>query len=120
MNLSTVRYVAGAAIALVVAALLAVIGLSIVHGIQPTAPSIVGLLAFVGTLIGLLANLLGTQTVAVAVRTVEARVGDVQEKVNGHLAAHLGHSDEQVRDMVDQRLEERLPPIADPGDKAAG
>lgn len=92
-----VRYLAAGAIALVVLALLAVIGLSIAHGIELTAPSVVGLLAFVGTLIGLIANLVGTQNIAV-------RLADVQDKVNGHLQAHIGHTDQQVQALVDDRL----------------
>jgi xanthosine utilization system XapX-like protein len=118
--MTTVRYIAGSAIALVVIVMLTVIGLSIVHGVRPDAPSVVGLLAFVGTLIGLLANLFSTQTVAVAVQTVGTQLTDVQEKVNGHLAAHIGHTDEQVRSLVDQRLDERLPPASGPGAPAPG
>jgi hypothetical protein len=97
VNVQIVRYVTAAAIAVALLALLAVIGIAIARGLDITSSQLIGLLAFVGTLVALLANLLGTSQVA-------SQLGDVQEKVNGHLSRHVGHSDAEVAKLVDERL----------------
>jgi len=75
-SLQFARYLAAVAVALVIVAILAVVAVAILRGgISMTAPSVVGLIGFVATLVGLLANLLQTQAVASA--------------VNGHLQQHV-------------------------------
>lgn len=82
MNLTTARYVVAAGIALVAVAIVALVLVVILRGgVTTSAISIGGLVSFVGTLIGLLVNLLATQAVATT-------AGKIEKQVNGHLAAH--------------------------------
>ena len=46
----------------------------------------------------------------VGVLILMLQVKDVQQKVNGHLEAHIGHTDEQVRSLVDDRVRELAGP----------
>jgi hypothetical protein len=112
VSLIAIRYVVAGAVALVAVVLLAVIGLAVARGANINSSQLLGLLAFVGTLIGLLANLLATGQVSGTLRIVGSQLQDVQDKVNGHLEKHVGHTDAQVKLLIDQRIEEHK---ADPG-----
>lgn len=58
--------------------------------ISSTSPSITGLIGFLALLVnGLLTS--------IAMR-------DVQQKVNGHLQAHIGHTDAEIDQMITQRI----------------
>lgn len=95
MSLRILEYLTAIAIAIVLAVLLLVVGVSLYRGV--TGPEITGLLAAVGTLVGIIVALVGTRSNA-------GTLADVKDKVNGHLQAHIGHTDQQVNTLVDQRL----------------
>lgn len=108
MTLQVARYVVAAGLALVTVALMGLIVVLILRGgMSTTAPSLAALLSFLGILLGLIANLLATGGVA-------HTLGDVQAKVNGHLQQHIGHTDDQVNALIDQRLGQQ-PPAEPPG-----
>ena len=96
MNLTALRYVTAAAIAVVLVVLLLVIGISLYRGVSEA--QVVPLLSVVGTLVALLVGLFGTQAMS-------GQVADVQQKVNGHLDAHQVQSD-QMQALVDQHLQQ--------------
>jgi hypothetical protein len=86
LNLTTARYLAAIAVCMVILAITAIVIVVVIRGgVSGGAPSIVGLVSFIATLVALLANLLGTGAVANVVL-------DVQQKVNGHLAAHMANA----------------------------
>lgn len=62
-------------------------------GVNESAPSVAALISFLGILVTALANVMLTR--------------DVQKKVNGHLAHHIGHSDSEIRAMIDAELADR-------------
>lgn len=47
---------------------------------------------------------IGVLVTLLQLTAVKQQLGDVQQKVNGHLSAHIGHTDEQVHAIVDQAL----------------
>lgn len=64
---------------------------------------------------------IGVLMLMLQVGDMKQQVGDVQDKVNGHLEAHMGHTDQQVQALVDARLRELAqsqtsvaPPVAPP------
>lgn len=95
----------GALLALTV--LLAVLGISIYRGVSLNSSQLIGLLAAVGTLVALISNLIGTNVVATRVQATHAVAVDTQQKINGHMEEHIGHTDAQINTMVDRRLEEK-------------
>lgn len=117
INLTVVRYLTALAIAVVLVALLAVVGISVARGTDINSSQLIGLLAFVGTLVALLVSLInGAATMSRTVEQAEV-LSDVQRKVNGHLEQHLGHTDGQIEQIVDIVLARRLgpPPAAGGG-----
>jgi flagellar motor component MotA len=116
-NLTIVRYVTAAALGLVAAVLALVVVLAVLRGESLTSQQIVSLLGLVAVLVGIIANVLATRQVASAVQQVQAVAQDVQDKVNGHLEAHLGTTDARVAELVDKRLQEQgaVPPPPAPG-----
>lgn len=104
MNLAVIRFIVAGAIALVLVMLLTVIALAIARGTDISSSQLIGLLSFVGTLIALLATLLGVNHVTGAVEGVGGKLGEVRDLVNGHLRAHMGHSDLEIQALIDQRL----------------
>jgi hypothetical protein len=116
INLTVVRYLTMMAIAIVLAVLLTVVGIAVARGTDINSSQVIGLLAFVGTLVGLLASLVNGSATAAATQDQAKVLTDVQQKVNGHLERHLGHSDEGVREIVEEVLQQRLgPPPAGAG-----
>lgn len=110
LNLTLVRYLTATAVAIVLAALLAVIAISVARGTDINSSQLIGLLAFVATLVGLLVSLINGSVNAHATQEQGTVLTDVQRKVNGHLEAHLGHTDAEVRAIVAEQLERRLGP----------
>jgi hypothetical protein len=106
VNLAVIRFVVAGAIALVLVMLLVVIGLAIYRGADITSSQLIGLFSFVGTLVALLATLLGVNHVTGAVENIGGTLTVVKELVNGHLKAHIGHSDEEITELIDARLTE--------------
>lgn len=84
-----VRLAVGGAVAVVTTALLLVVALSISRGESLSSTQLVGLLATVGTLVGIIVNLLGTGAVASVARDTNALAAETRDKVNGHLDAHM-------------------------------
>jgi ABC-type multidrug transport system fused ATPase/permease subunit len=107
MSLQVVRYVAAIAIAVVLAVLLLVVVVAALHPERIGSQQLVSLLAAVGTLVGILAGLFGVTFTAGGVQENQAAMRDVQEKVNGHLSKHLGHSDQEIEQMIEARLNAR-------------
>lgn len=78
-------------IATVVLAFSAIVVATVIKG-GPTvlqAPSVVGLLGFLSTLVGLFITILKVDGVGTKVNNVQANVDDVQQKINGHLQQHI-------------------------------
>lgn len=113
LNLTVVRYLTAAAVAVVLMVLLAVVGIAVARGTDVNSSQLIGLLAFVGTLVGLLVSLINGGAAAAAAQTQGTVLTEVRDKVNGHLERHLGHTDDQVRAIVDEQLQQRLasPPL---------
>lgn len=106
LNLDLVRAILAVCIALALAVLGAVVLLTVARGVPLDSQRLIGLLLAVGTLVSVLGNLLGTRQVAGDVRSVKAVAEDTQAKVNGHVDAHLGHTDQEVRQIVHEQLGE--------------
>ena len=87
--ISLVRLAVGGAVAIVTAVLLSVVAISVYKGVSLSSAQLVGLLATVGTLIGILVNLLGTGAVAAVTKDVHTLAAETNDKVNGHLEAHI-------------------------------
>lgn len=116
LNLTVVRYLTAAAVAIVLVVLLAVIGIAIARGTDVNSSQLIGLLAFVGTLVGLMVSLVNGSATAAATAKQGEVIDDVKQLVNGHLRAHIGHTDEQLAAMIDEHLQRRLgPPPTAPG-----
>jgi uncharacterized membrane protein YgaE (UPF0421/DUF939 family) len=116
INLTLVRYLTAAAIAIVLVVLLAVVGIAVARGTDINSSQLLGLLSFVGILVGLVVSLVNGSATAAATQDQAKVLTDVQEKVNGHLERHLGHTDQGVREIVDEMLQQRLgPPPAGAG-----
>lgn len=97
-NLTVARLIVAAAVAVVIIAIVAlVIVLVLRGGPEGGSAGIAGLVSFIGILVGLLGNLLATQRIASSTQ-------DIQAKVNGHLAAHIAHTDDQVRAIVQDEI----------------
>lgn len=97
INLQLVRYVVAGAVLFVLAVIVALVIVLVLRGLPATGPQIVSLLGVVGTLVALLSGLLGIGAVTVATQ-------QIQQDVNGHLQAHMGHTDAQVRQIVQAEL----------------
>jgi hypothetical protein len=93
MSEQVYRYITAIAALLVVAVIFLVIGVAVYRGQDFASANIVGLLATVATLVGLVTALLRTGQVA-------SMAGRIEEKVNGHLASHVGHTDDQVQELI--------------------
>lgn len=112
-NLDVMRYVMALAILLVVVVIVGVIGLEVYRGGPEGTAQVAGLLGTLGLLGGILAGLFRTEQIASGVKQMASSVesqgtvlADVQDKVNGHLDKHIGHTDPEVQALVDQRLRE--------------
>jgi len=104
INLQALRYLAAVAVGLVLLVLVLVIGLALYRGADLNSSQLISLLGVLGTLVGVLTALVGVGTLAVQTQGVQKTMSSVEENVNGHLAAHIGHTDQQIADLVDQRL----------------
>lgn len=109
MTETALRYASAIAVSFVVIVIAITIGISVYRGIGIGSPQLVPLLATVGTLTALVVSLLRTGQVA-------ASSARTEQLVNGHLAQHVGHTDEKINQMIDQRVAELLsvPPAAPP------
>lgn len=110
LNQTVLRYLTAFAVAVVLAVLLSVIGIALARGTDISSSQVLGLLAFVGTLVGILVSLLQGNANAAATHAQEQTLARVEDKVNGHLDRHLGHSDEQIQAMIEERIARRLGP----------
>lgn len=82
MNAQVSRLLAAAAVAAVAVSIVALVVVILLRGgVEPTAPSITGLISFVGLLVGLMVALLQGQT-------TQHLVVDLTQKLNGHLDDH--------------------------------
>lgn len=116
MSSTTVRLLTAAAIAVVLAVLLAVVAISAAQGVSLQSPQLVGLLSSVGVLVALIASLVGTNVNAGSVAKLQSGAARIEDKVNGHLEKHLGHTDDQIQAMIDEGIARRLgPPPPAPG-----
>lgn len=88
-------------IALTVLTVLYVTGLVVVV-IQPTDVAVT--ISRAGIITAAAGGPIGVLITLLQVQTMKVTLGDVQQKVNGHLASHVGHTDEQVHAIVDQAL----------------
>lgn len=110
-ELGTARVVALASIAAVLVAIVALIVVLLLRGLDTSAPAMAGLVSFIGLLVGMLGGLVAQRQVATFVGAVGAQVADVQDKVNGHMRAHVGHTEEQLRTIIREELKAAaLPP----------
>lgn len=108
--------VAGVAAALV--AISAIVVVTILRG-GPSASleGVTGLIALVGTLATILINLIQTSRLTVGQAAQTKATQELTKKVNGHLQAHVGHTDAQLDQRIDARLAEAQKP---PSDQAPG
>lgn len=97
LNLTVIRYLALIAVGMITVALLAVVAILLLRGVPVTSSALTGLITYLATLVGLIVALAGTGAVANA-------AGDIQQKLNGHLEQHIGHTDAQVNALIDARL----------------
>lgn len=82
------------------------------------APTVEIAIGRAGIITAAAAGPIGVLMLMLQVGDVKQQLGDVQEKVNGHLQAHIGHSDQQVQELVDERLRElageQTRPVSEP------
>lgn len=110
-NLRLVRLLLAGGVVVVMVVLGIIVVIALLHGVAITAPSLGGLVAFIGLLLTVLTNLIGTRA---TLASVQVMVG----KLNGHIAHHEQATAVQVDAQVDARLRQLGITIVKPPDKS--
>lgn len=77
---------------------------ALVAAVVYNAPSVEIAIGRAGIITAAAAGPIGVLMLMLQVGGVQQQVADVQTKVNGHLEAHIGHTDAQVQALIDSRL----------------
>jgi hypothetical protein len=78
----------------------------VVTGVVYTSPTLETAIGRAGIITAFAAGPIGVLMLMLQVGGVQNQVSDVQRKVNGHLQRHIGHTDDQVQELIDKRLRE--------------
>lgn len=84
----------------------------LVAAVVYNAPSVEVAVGRAGIITAAAAGPIGVLMLMLQVGGLQQQMGDVQTKVNGHLEKHVGHTDQQVQQLIDARLRELSTPQA--------